>query len=79
MKFTLIHKKVLIKTLTIFTFLLLGSAAMGQITIGSGTSTQRYPLGNYFGYERSASLYTSTEIGSSGIISNKSQLNFFQK
>jgi len=36
------------------------------VTIGTGTSTQVYPLGNYYGYERSASLYTSTEIGYSG-------------
>ncbi|MBB6372582.1 GEVED domain-containing protein [Chryseobacterium shigense] len=32
------------------------------VTIGTGTSTQRYPLGSFYGYERSASLYTATEI-----------------
>ncbi|MBV8328115.1 GEVED domain-containing protein [Chryseobacterium sp.] len=32
------------------------------VTIGTGTSTQRYPLGNYYGFERSASLYTATEL-----------------
>jgi len=34
------------------------------VAIGTGTSTQRYPLGAYFGYERSASLYTAAELGS---------------
>lgn len=38
------------------------------ITIGSGTSTQRYPLGNYYGYERSAALYLSSEINAIGIV-----------
>jgi hypothetical protein len=46
-----------------------GNVGLGQITIGTGTSTQRYPLGNYFGYERSASIYTSAEIGTAGTIS----------
>lgn len=32
------------------------------ITIGTGTSSQRYPLGSYYGFERSASLYTAAEI-----------------
>lgn len=32
------------------------------VTIGTGTSTQRYPLGGYYGFERSASLYTAAEI-----------------
>ncbi|MBL1219346.1 fibronectin type III domain-containing protein [Chryseobacterium sp. L7] len=32
------------------------------VTIGAGTSTQRYPLGAYFGFQRDASLYTATEI-----------------
>jgi hypothetical protein len=32
-----------------------------QVTIGTGTSTQRYPLGMYYGYQRSASLYTAAE------------------
>ncbi|WP_084694571.1 GEVED domain-containing protein [Chryseobacterium vrystaatense] len=33
------------------------------VTIGAGTATQRYPLGSFFGFERSASLYTAAEIG----------------
>jgi hypothetical protein len=32
------------------------------VTIGTGTSTQRYPLGVYYGYQRDASLYTASEI-----------------
>ncbi|UEQ74617.1 GEVED domain-containing protein [Chryseobacterium arthrosphaerae] len=32
------------------------------VTIGTGTSTQRYPLAGYYGFERSASLYTASEI-----------------
>lgn len=32
------------------------------VTIGTGTSTQRYPVGGYYGFERSASLYTASEI-----------------
>ncbi len=38
------------------------------ITIGTGTSTQRQPHGMYFGYERDASLYLSSEIGTTGSI-----------
>ncbi|MCB5272237.1 MAG: carboxypeptidase regulatory-like domain-containing protein, partial [Candidatus Cloacimonetes bacterium] len=34
-----------------------------EVVIGDGTLTQRFPLGSYFGYERSAALYTATEIG----------------
>ncbi|MDD3563889.1 MAG: hypothetical protein PHR32_09490, partial [Candidatus Cloacimonetes bacterium] len=34
-----------------------------QMVIGTGTETQRYPLGSCFGYERSAALYTAAEIG----------------
>ncbi|MDP9961292.1 GEVED domain-containing protein [Chryseobacterium lathyri] len=32
------------------------------ITIGTGTNTQRYPLGVYYGFQRDASLYTAAEI-----------------
>ncbi|ESU26468.1 hypothetical protein FLJC2902T_24370 [Flavobacterium limnosediminis JC2902] len=63
------------KKITFFIYLLLFSFVglnAQIITIGTGTSTQRYPLGNYFGYERSASIYTAAEIGSSGNIVNLS-------
>ncbi|SHE48226.1 GEVED domain-containing protein [Chryseobacterium sp. OV279] len=32
------------------------------VTIGTGTSTQRYPLAPYYGHQRDASLYTAAEI-----------------
>jgi fibronectin type 3 domain-containing protein len=39
------------------------------VTIGTGTTlTSRYPLSSYYGYERQASLFTSTEIGITGNI-----------
>ena len=31
------------------------------VTIGTGTSTQRYPLSTYYGFQRDASLYTAAE------------------
>lgn len=34
-----------------------------EVIIGTGTSTQRFPLGSFWGYERSAALYTAAEIG----------------
>ncbi|MCB5251654.1 MAG: hypothetical protein LHW51_01605, partial [Candidatus Cloacimonetes bacterium] len=34
-----------------------------EVIIGTGTATQRFPLGSYYGYERSAALYTAAEIG----------------
>ena len=39
-------------------------------TVGTGTSFQRFPLGNWFGFERSAALYTSAEVGLSGVLSS---------
>lgn len=36
------------------------------ITIGTGTSTQKYPLGSYYGFERSAAIYTAAEINAAG-------------
>lgn len=38
------------------------------IYIGTGTSTQRQPFGVFWGYERSASIYRSSEINTSGNI-----------
>ncbi|MDD2423896.1 MAG: hypothetical protein PHG34_06775 [Candidatus Cloacimonetes bacterium] len=34
-----------------------------DVIIGTGNISQRFPLGNWFGYERSAALYTAAEIG----------------
>ncbi|BAP33506.1 uncharacterized protein CHSO_4469 [Chryseobacterium sp. StRB126] len=36
------------------------------ITIGTGTSTQKYPLGVNYGFERSAAIYTAAEIAAAG-------------
>ncbi|MDY0128390.1 MAG: hypothetical protein RBR69_09695 [Candidatus Cloacimonadaceae bacterium] len=33
------------------------------VVIGNGTATQRFPLGSFYGYERSAALYLASEIG----------------
>lgn len=48
--------------LLVLSFTILTNGWGQTVTIGTGTSTQRYPLGNYYGYERSASLYTSAEL-----------------
>jgi hypothetical protein len=45
-------------------------AAETVITIGNGTDSQSYPFNLWGGYARSAAVYTSGEIGSSGIITN---------
>ena len=34
-----------------------------EVVIGTGTATQRFPLGSFYGHERSAALYTAAEIG----------------
>ncbi|MCB5271735.1 MAG: hypothetical protein LHW56_07800 [Candidatus Cloacimonetes bacterium] len=36
-------------------------------TIGTGTSTKRFPLGSLYGYERTADLYLAAEIGTQSI------------
>lgn len=56
--------------ITLLLFCGFSSSIFAQVTIGSGTSTQRYPLGAYWGYERSASLFTAAEISTSGSITN---------
>ncbi|WP_430615131.1 fibronectin type III domain-containing protein [Flavobacterium sp. JP2137] len=45
-------------------------SSWAQVEIGTGTSTQIYPLGNYYGFERSAALYTGVEVQGVGAISN---------
>lgn len=40
-----------------------------EVVIGTGTSTGRFPLSSFYGYERSASLYTSSEVSQTGNIS----------
>ncbi|MFA5509318.1 MAG: choice-of-anchor J domain-containing protein [Candidatus Cloacimonadaceae bacterium] len=41
-----------------------------DVVIGTGTSNQRQPFGSYYGYERSASLYTAGEINATGTITH---------
>ena len=39
-------------------------------TIGTGTSNNGYPFYAYYGYSRSAAIYTAAEIGAAGIITH---------
>ncbi len=50
-------------------FTTLSAQTTTDVTIGTGTSTQGYPLNCYYGFERSASLYTAAELGRTGSIS----------
>ncbi|WP_158961935.1 fibronectin type III domain-containing protein [Myroides fluvii] len=53
----------------LFCFLLSVFFTYGQeVVIGTGTTLERYPMGALWGYERSAALYTATEIGQVGFI-----------
>ncbi len=51
--------------LTVYVF----PAGTLMVTIGTGTSTQAYPLYSYYGYSRDASIYTAAELGQPGLIS----------
>ena len=42
-----------------------------EAIIGTGYETQRFPLGSYYGYERSAALYKADEIGAGSISISK--------
>ena len=57
------------KKLYLFTFLLFAIISSAQITVGTGTVTQRFPLSSWYGFSRSAALYSSAEIQGSGSIS----------
>jgi len=57
-------KKIIV---VIATMLITSFIFAGTIQIGTGTSTQRYPLGSYYGYERSAALYKDSELYSQNI------------
>ncbi|MDH6602233.1 gliding motility-associated-like protein [Myroides gitamensis] len=63
-------KRIHMKRITVlFFFLLSVYFSYGQeITIGTGSITQEYPLSNYYGYQRSAALYTAAEINQTGFI-----------
>jgi M6 family metalloprotease-like protein len=52
-----------------FTTLAGSGGTTSDVTIGTGTSTQGYPINCYYGYERSASIYTAAELGKVGSIS----------
>ncbi|MDM1554322.1 fibronectin type III domain-containing protein [Chryseobacterium indologenes] len=57
------------KVLIALLCMVIGLSIQAQtITIGTGTSTQKYPLGATWGFERSASIYTAAEIGTAGSI-----------
>lgn len=46
----------------------LSAFAQTDITIGTGTSTGRYPLNDYYVYSRSQCIYLESEIGAPGTI-----------
>jgi M6 family metalloprotease-like protein len=52
-----------------FTTLTSGGGTTTDVQVGTGTSTQGYPINCYYGYERSASIYTAAEIAKVGSIS----------
>ncbi|MBC6697448.1 T9SS type A sorting domain-containing protein [Hymenobacter puniceus] len=59
------------------TALLLAPAAWAQIEVPAGNpngGSSRRPLGSWFGYERSAMIYTAAEIGTSG---NLTRIGFY--
>ncbi|MDD4560171.1 MAG: choice-of-anchor J domain-containing protein, partial [Candidatus Cloacimonetes bacterium] len=59
--------KKLILTMLALAFALMAFAQV-DVTIGTGTSTGRYPFNDYFVYSRSQSLYMEAEIGAPGTI-----------
>lgn len=62
-------KKSLIKNIAFcFLFLATTFSFAQTVTIGAGTSTQRFPLGSVWGFERSASIYTPVETSATGDI-----------
>ncbi|RXM52470.1 MULTISPECIES: fibronectin type III domain-containing protein [unclassified Chryseobacterium] len=57
------------KVLIALLCMVIGLSIQAQVvTIGTGTSTQKYPLGASYGFERSAAIYTAAEIGTAGSI-----------
>ncbi|WBV61888.1 fibronectin type III domain-containing protein [Chryseobacterium camelliae] len=59
----MIKTKRFLRDLVVLFCMVFGLFAHAQtITIGTGTGTQRQPLGSYYAYEMSASLYTAAEI-----------------
>src|SRR5690606_42002415 len=63
------RREVFLKTIPLVLFFLLTLLAQGQeVSIGTGVSTQIYPLGNFYGFERSSSIYLNKEINKIGTI-----------
>ena len=57
------------KITVLFFFLLSICFVYGQeVTIGTGNIAQEYPLSNFYGYQRSAALYSSAEINQTGFV-----------
>ena len=54
-------KKLFLFMLVLF---IAGLAFADTVVVGTGTQVSRFPLGSYYGYERSAAIYTDTELGS---------------
>ena len=53
-------KKLFLFMLVLF---IAGLAFADTVVVGTGTQVSRFPLGSFYGYERSAALYTDTELG----------------
>lgn len=53
------------KKFIVLTLLLVFAAFLmaETVVIGDGTAAQRFPLGSFWGYERSAALYTDADLG----------------
>ena len=60
-------KMILFLTILLFTVSLVFAAT---VTVGTGTSTDRYPLGDFYVYQRSQMLFLSSEIGMGGTVSH---------
>jgi hypothetical protein len=58
------------KLLFIMLALVLMSSVFADVIIGTGTSTGRYPLNDYFVYSRSQCIYLASEINATGTITH---------
>lgn len=67
-------KRVIKTLLAIAAPLLFALSAQAQttVTVGAGTAVSRFPLGNWWGFERSAAIYTAAEVNTSGILTRLS-------
>ncbi len=58
------------KLLLLALVLMMAVGVFADVIVGTGTSTQYYPMSTYYNYYRSAALYTAAEINASGTITN---------